>query len=274
MGEQDTLTGDFLTGTGPGGIAARSPAAGGDLAALVRSGREAYERRDWRAAIDAFKQALVRDPDNPEARTFLGLILLHAGHGDDALFAIERALTRDPNYAFALWAKGVVLFEARQDYAGAIDAWETLLARNLAPAEADRIARMITEARNRLVSQPAGPRQTPERGDTITGTVTLASSLRTALPQEGVLFIIARKGSGPPLAVKRIPNPSFPLAFALGPGDRMLAERPFEGEVTLVARLKRDGKAGPPVAGDLEGKAPTPVRIGQQGVEIILDSAR
>ena len=45
----------------------------------------------------------------------------------------------------------------------------------------------------------------------------------------------------------------------------------FEGEVTLLARLKRDGRAGPPTPGDLEGKVGAPVKIGQRGVEIVLD---
>jgi cytochrome c-type biogenesis protein CcmH len=270
LGEQDTATGDFLTGTGPGGIAPGSRAAH-DLEEFLRSGRAAYERQDWRVAIDAFKQALARDPDNPEARTFLGLILLHAGHADDALLAIERALAVNPNYPFALWAKGIALFEAKQDYAGAISAWETLLARNPAPADADRVAQMITEARKRLAAQPAGAGQAPKAGAVIAGTVTLAPALRAQVPQGGALFIIARRGEGPPIAVKRILNPSFPLTFSLGPEDQMLGGTSFEGEVTLLARLKRDGKVGPPAPGDLEGRIGAPVKVGQRGVEIVLD---
>ena len=64
------------------------------------------------------------------------------------------------------------------------------------------------------------------------------------------------RGEGPPLAVKRIPVPSFPVMFSLGPEDRMSAGVPFEGEVRLSARLKRDGTAGPPApaasAGDVK----------------------
>ncbi len=274
MGQQDTLTGDFLTGTGPGGISPGSGSPAQHLPMLIASGRTAYERQDWRGAIDAFKQALTLDPENPEAHTFLGLILLHgAGHSDGALLAIERALTKDPNYPFALWAKGVALFEGKQDYAGAIKAWETLMAQNVAVAEADRVAQMITEARKQLVAQSAGPRQGSKPGVTITGTVTLSPTLRAGTPSEGALFIIARQGDGPPLAVKRIPNPTFPMVFSLGPEDRMLQGAPFEGEVMLLARLKRDGRAGPPAPGDLQGEARAPVRVGRRGVEIVLDKA-
>lgn len=271
LGMQDTLTGDFLTGTGPGGIAPGSRGSASDIDRLLASGRAAYERQDWRAAIDAFKQALALDGQNPEAHAYLGLILLHAGHGEAALLAIERALTKEPNAPLALWAKGLVLFEHKQDYAGAIRVWETLMAANLAPANADAIAQWIVTARQRLAAQAAGLQQEPKSRGTISGTVTLPPSPQTQVPSEGVLFIIARQGDGPPLAVKRIRNPTFPVTFSLSREDQMLAGTPFEGEVRLLARLKRDGTAGPSVSGDLEGKAEMPVKVGQQGVEIVLD---
>lgn len=156
--EQSSITGDLLTGTGPGGVASgRGPVS--QLSALMASGRAAYEKQEWRVAIDAFKQALALDPENPEAHTFLGFILFQAaGHSDGALLAIERALAKDPNYPFALWAKGTVLFEAKQDYAGAVKAWETLMAQNLSAPETERVAQALAEARKRLAAGPAGAR--------------------------------------------------------------------------------------------------------------------
>jgi hypothetical protein len=103
--------------------------------------------------------------------------------------------------------------------------------------------------------------------------VSLAGRLSPEIPAGGVLFIIAKQGDGPLLAVKRIPNPTFPVTFSLGRGGQMLADTPFEGEVRLLARLKRDGTAGPPAPGDLEGRAEVPDRVGQHGVEIVLDQA-
>lgn len=273
MGEQDTLTGDFLTGTGPGGIMPGSRDPARDLVTALASGRAAYERQDWRAAIDAFKQALALDRDNPEAHTFMALILLHAGHADEALLALERALTGPANHPFALWVKGVVLFEGKRDYAGAIEAWERLMAQRLGETDADRVAQAILEARTRLAATPGRGGSAAESERTITGTITVAPALGVPVPQNGVLFVIARQGDGPPLAVKRIPNPSFPLTFALGPEDRMAGGRTFEGEVTIVARLDRDGAAGPPGPGDIEGRATAPVKIGQRLVEIVLDKA-
>lgn len=272
MGEQDTLTGDFLTGTGPGGIMPGSRGPGRDVATLLASGRTAFQRQDWSAAIDSFKQVLALDADNSETHTFLGLILLHAGHADDALLAVEHVLDKDSRYPFALWVKGLVLFEGKQDYARAIEAWERLMAQPLSETDADNVARAIVEARQRLAAQPAAPRRSAERS-TIAGTVVLAPALRAQIAPSAVLFIIARRGDGPPVAVKRIPNPAFPVTFSLGPEDRMLRDRPFEGELMLVARLKRDGAAGPPAPGDLEGRLDRAVQVGQHGVRIKLDKA-
>jgi cytochrome c-type biogenesis protein CcmH len=154
--ERESITGDLLTGT------ARATASR-DLPALMASGRAAYERREWRRAIDAFKQALAVDPENPEAHTFLGLILHQGGHPDEALRAVDRALARAATYPMALWVKGIVLFEGQQDYAGAIRVWERLLALDLAAEDADRVAAAVTEARQRLAAppgEPASPRPT------------------------------------------------------------------------------------------------------------------
>lgn len=154
LSEQDSITGDALTGTGPG--ARQGPVR--DAPGLIASGRAAYERQDWGTAIAAFKQALALNPANPEALTLVGVVLLHGGHAEEALRTIDRALAVNPRYPLALWSKGLVLFEHRQDYRGAIETWETLMAESLAPRDADKVARMIAEARRRLTA----PRTVPD----------------------------------------------------------------------------------------------------------------
>jgi len=237
-------------------------------------GRQAYGRADWRAAIDAFKQALALEPDQPQALAFLGLILLQAGHVDDALASVERALAKQPGDRFAMWARGLVLFHGKQDYAEAVKTWEALMASRVSTEDADRIARMITEARKRLAGGSPEPPRAPASPRSISGTVTLSRSLEARLPPGSALFVIARRGGGPPVAVKRIADPTFPTVFSLGPEDQMLGAGPFEGEVTLLARVKRDGKAGPPAPGDFVGEATRPVKVGDREVEIVLEQAR
>ena len=104
----------------------------------------------------------------------------------------------------------------------------------------------------------------------IAGTVTVAKELEKRLPEEGTLFVIARKTAGPPFAVARIPRPRFPQAFRLGPENVMVAGTPFEGTVHLSARLSRSGTAGPAQAGDLEGENPESVPIGASNAPVPL----
>ncbi len=111
-------------------------------------------------------------------------------------------------------------------------------------------------------------------GPAIAGTISIAAELRGRLSEGETLFIILRKGPGPPFAVKRITGPRLPLTYWLGPEDVMVAGTPFEGEVTVSARLSRTGAAGPPQPGDLEGEHPGRVRIGARGVDIVITRIR
>ena len=123
---------------------------------------------------------------------------------------------------------------------------------------------------------PEGMRGAPsavaEGGEPIRGTLRLAPELQAAQPAGAVLFLIARSDMpGPPLAVKRIEAPRFPLDFEIGPDDRMIKSRPFVGPLHLTARLDADGNATSRTPGDLQGVAKSDVSPGASGVELVLD---
>lgn len=111
-------------------------------------------------------------------------------------------------------------------------------------------------------------------GTTIDGTISVAPELRGRLTAGDTLFIILRKGPGPPFAVKRIVGPQFPVRYQVGPEDVMMAGTPFEGQVTVSTRLSQAGGAGPPQPGDLEGDHPGPVTVGVGGVDIVISRVR
>jgi hypothetical protein len=107
-------------------------------------------------------------------------------------------------------------------------------------------------------------------GAAVRGNVGLADSARG---RGGTLFIIARaQGAvgGPPLAVLRIPDPSFPLAFEIGPDQVMMPGMRFEGPISLTARLDADGDAMTRDAADPQTGAPLAVVPGTLGVELLL----
>ena len=127
------------------------------------------------------------------------------------------------------------------------------------------------EAKGAAARQPA---RTQGAGDVISGTIEIAPDLQARAQGKPVLFLIARKGGGgPPLAVVRVANPRFPLAFEISKRNVMIPGVPFEGVVTLSARLDADGSAGPVSGGDLEGRSAQPVRVGQKNVRIVIDKA-
>ena len=74
-----------------------------------------------------------------------------------------------------------------------------------------------------------------------------------------------------PLAVVRIAEPSFPLAFSIGPDDRMIAARPFAGEIRITARVDADGNATSRSPGDLQGEAEGSHAPGATDVEVVID---
>ena len=123
------------------------------LRGMLDAAHQSLDAGRFQEAIAAYKAVLARYPRNVEAITHLGIILGIAGHTDGALEALDKALAIDPTYPHALWDKGRLLYDARQDYAGAIQAWERFVASASPGADRDRAQALIQEARGRLVQK-------------------------------------------------------------------------------------------------------------------------
>ena len=142
------------------------------------------------------------------------------------------------------------------------------------------LSRIFPEGAEADARIPTEPPPAPARGappvtssaPPIQGTIRLAPELRGRVPEGAVVFLIARaEGGGPPLAVVRIEAPDFPLDFSLGPGDRMVAARPFIGPLRITARVDADGNASTRSPGDLAGSAPGVHDPGARGVAVLVD---
>ncbi|OGQ74186.1 MAG: hypothetical protein A3G40_08295 [Deltaproteobacteria bacterium RIFCSPLOWO2_12_FULL_57_22] len=286
--EQDSVTGDFLTGTGPGGVGDRSrtmetgmgAASAKDIPALLAQGRAAYERQEWAKAIEAFKKTLSVDSNHPEAHTYMGLILAQAGHADGALLAFDRALAANPEFPLALWGKGMLLYRGKEDFTGAQQTLQKLV--NLMPPGAERtevekalaeLAALKGKGKQPVKKAEASP--TASQPQQINGVVSIDPKLKEKINNRAVLFIIVRSGNtsaGPPLAVKKIDQPSFPLNYSISPQDVMTPGVSLSGEVFISARLDQDGNAVTREPGNLEGEyRKNPVKVGAQKVDIVLN---
>lgn len=116
---------------------------------------------------------------------------------------------------------------------------------------------------------PPGPGSDAEP---VAGVIRLSPDLEGKVPPGAVLFLMARAGpSGPPTAVQRIPSPSFPMDFELGPGDRMIESLPFAGPFRISARLDADGNAATRSPGDLQGETGTTFDPGDRDIELVID---
>ena len=288
LSDQDSITGDFLTGTGPGGIGASSGMAGmemgasssKDLASLLAQGRAAFERQEYPKAIEAFKNVLAVNANHPEAHTYMGLILTQAGHADGALLAFDRALSVDPNFPLALWGKGMLLYRAKEDFTGAREILGSLLAMMPPGSERSEIEKTIAEiaeagSKQKGGSQKAKAGSPSAHTQQIRGTISVDAKLRSKLDSQAVLFIIVKAANsiaGPPLAVKKIEHPVFPLPYSVGPENVMMPGLSLSGKVQVSARLDKDGNPMTKEAGNLTGEyKKNPTEIGSQKVDIVLD---
>lgn len=132
----------------PGGGAARPPTPE-MLQGMLGAARQSLFAGRYGEAIAAYQAILKRDPKNVDAMTHLGLIVAIGGHADTALETFDKALAIDPSYPPALLYRGQVLFEAKQDTAGAIKAWEKFLAVSPPGEDRERVAKLIQDARAR-----------------------------------------------------------------------------------------------------------------------------
>lgn len=116
--------------------------------------------------------------------------------------------------------------------------------------------------------------QEPGGAGVIAGRVTIAPELAAQLSPTDTLFIIVRRPQGPPrpIAVRRIDGPRFPVAFEITNEDVMIRGSGLSGMVNVVARLDRDGRAGPPEAGDMEGAFDkNPTLVGGRDIHITIN---
>ena len=268
-GENDSMTGDFMTGTTP---------ASGPAAAALAQGKQAFAQQEFPAAIEAFKRVLTADPNNAEAHSYMGFILMQASHGDGALMAFDKALSQAPNLPMALWGKGMVLYQDKKDYAGARQIFERLLTLVPPGEERNEVAKVLAEIPTMggaPKSPPATPLDTAAQGQTISGKITVDPKLQSKVEPQAVLFIIARAAGaagGPPLAVKKIDKPRFPLSYSLGPANVMMQGVAFAGKLNISVRLDKDGNPTTRGAGDMTGEYKNnPAEVGSKNSDIVID---
>jgi hypothetical protein len=104
-------------------------------------------------------------------------------------------------------------------------------------------------------------------GPSVSGTISLGPNM--VAPKGAVIFIAARPVTGgPPMAVKKIADPKFPLTFSLDQENAMMGGA-FAGDVEITVRASQAGDPMSRTPGDLFGTLKT--KVGAAKLKVVLD---
>ena len=126
------------------------------------------------------------------------------------------------------------------------------------------------------VAEAPAPEPKPDPTAVIKGEIVLAPAMKSAVKPDDVIFLVARRISDNPsargslVAVKKFTAASFPIPFSLGPEDMMFKNGAFEGDLTLSARVDKDGDPMSHKKGDVIAMLPK-VHVGSRTVKLRLD---
>ena len=123
------------------------------LAGMLQAARQSLFDGQYSQAIAAYQAVLKRDARNVDALTHMALIVSIGGHADTALETLDKALAIDPKYPPAYLYRGQVLYEQKQDYAGAIKSWERFLVLVPKGEDHDRVAALVETARSKQATR-------------------------------------------------------------------------------------------------------------------------
>jgi cytochrome c-type biogenesis protein CcmH/NrfG len=106
-------------------------------------------------AISYFQKALDVDPKNVAIRTDMASCMYYTGDIDGALAELDKSLTYDPKHPGTLMNIGIIKWQGKNDVAGAVAAWQTLLKRNPNFPQKAVIEHMIAEAKQQKDTVPS-----------------------------------------------------------------------------------------------------------------------
>ena len=252
-----------------------------DVGARLDLARLHLMREDMMAVYNETQAVLQRDPGNPRALAYQSLVRLAMGQGDQAEEMLVRALRKDPDLLEAYLHLMFVytrVGKPRQAEATMKRAAERF------PDRADSLRRLLAQMRAAPADEQASaadagggasgsapPPASSGGGRSVSGVIDLDPAARAALRPGAIVFVMLREsgfGAGPPLAARRLPASSFPLAFEIGQADAMAGGQ-VPDEVLVEARLDSDGDPITRPPSDPYGREDH-VKIGTRGLHLVL----
>ncbi len=135
-------------------ILARDPT---NVQANTQLGNLYYDAGRFAEAVGPYSRAFAGDPRNLNVSTDLGTALWYAGKPDEAIAQFAKSLAIDPTHPQTLYNLGIVKRDGKNDPAGAVQAWEKLLAANPTYANRDEVQRALEQLRSQIGAAPVAP---------------------------------------------------------------------------------------------------------------------
>lgn len=225
-------------------LRARLDADPNDLEALNGLTEIAFGEMDLASAMQLNQRALTVSADDPDARANKAMLSARVGMMERAFEELDAVLATAPDHEKALLYKGLLaLRTGRPDLA--VPALERLTA---GPRGQDPfLQQQLAEARAAL-AQATGAPAAPPAGSAapeviVSGTLSLGEGVDTGGAQ--LLYVSLRDpAGGPPLAARKIPVTSWPIAFEIRASDQIAmggSPRPLPAAFVVSARLDADG---------------------------------
>jgi cytochrome c-type biogenesis protein CcmH/NrfG len=118
-----------------------------DQDVLVKLGNIYYDAQQYPVAVDYYARALRSVPSNAAVRTDMATAFWYMGNADTAIAEFDKALRYEPTNPNTLFNLGLVRWKGKHDGAGALNAWQKLLANNPNYEAKDKVVQMIAEVK-------------------------------------------------------------------------------------------------------------------------------
>jgi tetratricopeptide (TPR) repeat protein len=123
-------------------------------ALLYQIGNLYYDAQQYPEAVKYYENSLKIDPKATDVRTDMATAYHLMGQPDRAIQEYDAVLKIDGKHANALFNEGMVKWQDKMDFSGAIALWKRLLEVHPDYAQRDRVEKLIAQAEQHSTTKP------------------------------------------------------------------------------------------------------------------------